>query len=106
MPVDLIYAALVFEYVDVKLTLQSLRSVCRPNGILAVVLQQPSHSVTAVSPSPFVSLQSLAPVMRLVSPDALCTEAEHAGFILKASHPLSLPSGKEFAVLVFQLPHG
>ena len=34
-PVDFIYAALVFEYVDVARTMSALRRHCTPNGILA-----------------------------------------------------------------------
>jgi SAM-dependent methyltransferase len=100
-PVDLIYAALVFEYVEAEPTLKSLKSICRANGVLAVVLQLPSNSVAALTPSPFTSLQILAPVMHLLSPDAFCAHAQQAGFVLKKAHTLSLPSGKNFALLVF-----
>ena len=44
--------------------------------------------------------------MHLLSPAALCDQAQQAGFVLKASHTLSLPSGKDFALLVFQVSHG
>ena len=104
-PVDLIYAALVFEYVEAEPTLKSLRSICRANGVLAVVLQLPSKSVAAVSPSPFASLQALCPAMRLLSPNTLCAQAQQAGFALTASHTLS-SSGKDFALLAFQVSPG
>ena len=105
-PVDLIYAALVFEYVEAESTLKSLRSICRANGVLAVVLQLPSKSIAAVTPSPFTSLHTLGPAMHLLSPDTLCDQAQQAGFVLRTSHTLSLPSGKEFALLVFQASPG
>jgi len=101
-PVDFLYAALLFEYVALKPSLQMLKAACNPNAILAAVLQLPSQSVAAVSPSPFLSLRALEPVMRLVSPEALCIEAAHVGFSLLSSRHVVLPSRKAFAVLVFR----
>jgi len=103
-PVDFIYAALVFEYVALIPTLRNLRTVCRPDGVLAVVLQLPSRSVAPVSPSPFTSLLSLSPAMHLVSPSDFLACAAELGFVPLTSHQLSLPSGKEFAVQVLHLP--
>lgn len=40
-PVDLIYGALVFEYVDIAKALKNLRGICLPHGILAALLQLP-----------------------------------------------------------------
>src|SRR5665213_533662 len=40
-PVDLIYAALVFEYVDISATFATLKRNLRPGGTLAVLLQLP-----------------------------------------------------------------
>jgi len=103
-PVDLIYAALVFEYIELEATFHTLKSICKPNGILAVVLQLPSQSVASVSPSPFASLQALGPVMHLVPPATLHAQAAQAGFVLLSSRHLALPSHKEFLVQVFGLP--
>jgi Methyltransferase domain len=100
-PVDLIYAALVFEYVELEATFRTIKSICEPNGVLAVVLQLPSQCVASVSPSPFASLQALAPVMHLVPPAALNAQAAQAGFTLLSSRHLVLPSHKEFLVQVF-----
>jgi SAM-dependent methyltransferase len=38
-PVQMIYAALVFEYVDIAKALKNLRGFCLPDGILAALLQ-------------------------------------------------------------------
>lgn len=105
-PVDLIYAALVFEYVSLVPTLRNLKSVCRPHGLLAAVLQLPSASLAPISPSPFTSRQALAPVMQLVDPAALAASAADVGFMLFSSHTIILPSGKKFAVQVFQQAPG
>jgi ubiquinone/menaquinone biosynthesis C-methylase UbiE len=100
-PVDLVYAALLFEYVELVPTLSNLRAVCRPNAALAVVLQLPSTSVKPVSPSPFTNLQSLASCMRLVSPPDFLAGASEVGFEPSSSRQVALHSGKEFLVLVF-----
>jgi len=36
-PVDFMYAALLFEYVDLARTMTVLRRHCKPNGVLAVI---------------------------------------------------------------------
>lgn len=97
--VDLIYAALLFEYVDVPSTLKTLKRLCRPGGTLATVLQLPNPSLETVSPSPYRSLGALAPVIRLVSPKDLGAQAEAAGFIRTESEVITLSSGKSFALL-------
>lgn len=102
-PVDFIYAALVFEYVDLSRTLRNLKAICRPDGILAVVLQLASESVAPVSPSPFTSLLSLAPAMRLVPPSDFSVSSSAQGFLELSSRHVSLPSGKEFVMKVFRL---
>lgn len=103
-PVDLIYAALLFEYVELAKTIRNLKSVCRPNGILATVLQLSSESLGTVSPSPFKSLQVLSSALHLVPRAALDSRASEVGFALLSSRHVALPFGKEFAVKVFRLP--
>jgi SAM-dependent methyltransferase len=102
-PVDLIYAALVFEYVASKPVLRNLKSICRPGGVLATVLQLPADHASPVSDSPFTSLKGLASAMHLVSPAALAADADEVGFELLWSRLLRLSSGKEFAVQAYQL---
>ncbi len=102
-PVDLIYAALVLEYVEPLPALRNLKALSRPNGVLVIVLQLPSPETATVSESPFTRLRSLAPAMHLVSPDVLTKSAAEFGFVPVASRQISLPSGKEFVMQVFQL---
>ena len=101
-PVELIYAALVLEYVDLALTLDALRCHCKPNGILAVLFQLPHATMAEVSPSPYSSLQLLAPNMRLVAPQELQRQATRAGFVLEQSRTISSPGGKHFCVAEFR----
>jgi hypothetical protein len=100
-PVDLTYAALVFEYVDVPSTLMTLKRNSRPNATLTTVLQLPHSTLGPVSQSPYTSLGSLASAMALVPPDELCHAAVKAGFAVAGSATLELPSGKKFWVQNF-----
>lgn len=102
-PVELIYAGLVFEHVELKSALNTVKSLSRPNGVLAVVLQRPSESLAVVSDSPFTSLQALGPFMRLVPLADLQACAAEVGFVSCSSHSVVLASGKKFAVQVFRL---
>jgi len=105
-PVELIYAALIFEYVDSERTMANLASLCSPGGHLVTVLQISSSTTEPVSPSPYVSLQTLGPVMRLVESDILAGIATAAGFTRLSASRVRLPSGKEFAIDVFSSRHG
>lgn len=105
-PVDLVFAALVLEFVSPERALPHLRALCRPNGVLVVVLQLPSATVATVTPSPFVSLLALVPVMQLVPPERLQRVALDAGFARVRSTEVSLPSGKSFSVNIFRAPAG
>ena len=78
-PVDLIYAALIFEYVEVLPTIAVMKRPCRGGGTLATVLQLPSSHQSAVSPSPYESLSRLAGFMSLVAPSTLSKIAVAAG---------------------------
>lgn len=101
-PVHMIYAALIFEYVDTKKALRNLRTLCLPNGILAVMLQLPKQGAANVSPSPFHSLKTLSSIMRLVIPEEFRTAAEEEGFKFLSERVVALESGKQFALLIFE----
>lgn len=105
-PVDLLYVALVLEYVDLDRTLSTLWQHCKNNGVLAVVSQLPHETMTEVSPSPYTTLTRLAPVMHLVSPQELQLRAEHAGFCREHSSTILSPGGKSFSVDTFRRHSG
>jgi 2-polyprenyl-3-methyl-5-hydroxy-6-metoxy-1,4-benzoquinol methylase len=101
-PVELIYAALLFEYVDVPSALATLRRNCAPRGLLATVLQLFGADQVAVSPSPYGSLGLLAPALRLVTPAELSRHAGTTGFALEDSKTITLSSGKRFELQSFR----
>ncbi len=101
-PVELIYAALLFEYVDVPASLATMRRNCRPGGTLAALLQLEHPEQKMVSLSPYESLQSLDSASRMVAPAQLCAHAVAAGFAIAKSVQIELPSGKEFWLQTFR----
>jgi cyclopropane fatty-acyl-phospholipid synthase-like methyltransferase len=99
--VDLVFAALILEYVDVAMTMRSLQTLCAPDGALVVILQAAGQNVEKTSPSPYKSIQLLAPAMRLLDVDDVKQQAVAAGFSLASSRVVSLRSGKDFVILCF-----
>jgi SAM-dependent methyltransferase len=103
-PVDLSYAALVLEYVDVEAALRNLWSLCRETGRLVAVLQLPSAPLPAITPTAIPTIKRLAAVMKLVDPRALVELAGGIGFALLESTRVTSSTGKQFAVHVYQRP--
>jgi len=101
-PVELIYAALVMEYVDPAAALRNLASLCLPDTLMAIVLQLPGGAAAAVADSPFSRINDLAAALRLVPPPQLAAWAAQAGFVLLAMHQIELSSGKRFALQLYQ----
>jgi SAM-dependent methyltransferase len=101
-PVDLSFAALILEYVDVAGALRNLWSLCREAGHLAVVLQLPSSLLAPISPTAIPSIMQLASVMKLVDPEALVELARGIGFALLESTRVTSSTGKQFAIHVYQ----
>ncbi|MFZ0964315.1 MAG: class I SAM-dependent methyltransferase [Terriglobia bacterium] len=102
-PVDLIFAGLVLEYVNVEVVVARTASMLTAAGRLVTVLQLPSESHGQVSPSPFSSVQSLAEVMHLVPPSRLQKAAKDQGYTQMASRRVASRGGKCFQVQVFRL---
>ena len=100
--VDMLFAALMLEYVDPGLAMHSFKTLCRLGGAVVVILQVAASNPVPVSPSPYRTIQSLTQVMRLLDPIDVQKIAGAAGFSLTSSRTIHLPSGKDFAVLSFQ----
>jgi len=95
-PVDLIYAALVFEYVDLNRTLERIQGWMQPGGALWVVLQLPDRKRPGVTPSPFKSLSGLGNAMTLRNEGEFRKAATLAGFIEDSDGIITTPGGKRF----------
>ncbi|HEY6618471.1 MAG TPA: class I SAM-dependent methyltransferase [Steroidobacteraceae bacterium] len=101
-PVDLGFAALLLEYVDVAAALRNLLSLCRQAGHLVVVLQLPSSALPAITATAVPTIMGLAAVIKLVDPLALEQAACRIGFALRESTRVTSSRGKQFAVHVYQ----
>jgi SAM-dependent methyltransferase len=99
-PVALVFAGLVFEYVDVAATLATLRTLCVAGGELVIVLQG-AGSHAPVTPSRYASLATLAGALTLRHSDAVAEQCVEAGFAHMRTRTRTLPSGKHFEVLTF-----
>ena len=102
-PVGLVYAALLFEHVDLPRSLRFVRRHCQPDGIFAALLQLPSADIAEVTPSPYVSLRQLSTSMRLVPAAQFHQQASNAGFVPISSKPIAATGGKSFTLEIFQL---
>lgn len=101
-PVDLIYAALLLEYVDLQRGIAFMRRHCRPGGALVVLLQLPSARIAHVTPSQYASLRTLEPIFRLVSPEELRRQAAATGFHPAGARTLKSAGGKAFSLQEFR----
>jgi len=102
-PVDLVFAALILEYVDVEIAVARTRSMLGAKGKLVTVVQLPSTATAKVTPSPYASLQALARAMQLVPPDKLSDVARSRGYLQIESRIVVSAGGKQFQVQTFMV---
>jgi len=76
---SLIFAGLIFEYLDPRKLLTGISGWLRKKGVMVAVLQLPARNVKKVTDSSFVSLKKLESIMHLVSPQAFRAMAGYAG---------------------------
>jgi SAM-dependent methyltransferase len=100
--VELIFAGLVFEYVDVDGVLAKIRPRLSENGVLVTVVQLASSSIPKVTPSPFASLNKLSSTMRLVNPEYLRRLAAMRGYQEIKSRDSQAPGDRQFQVQAFE----
>lgn len=96
--VSLVFAALVFEYVNVRDTLKNMARCMTSDGNLVVMLQLPSLKSAPVTATRYKSLELLSPLMSLVSPDEFSNSAAGAGLQEIKAYTIPLKMGKAFWV--------
>jgi SAM-dependent methyltransferase len=101
LPVDLVYAGLLFEYVEIDTVLPKIHSKLSPIGRLVTVVQLPSKTISEITPSPFAGIQKLSSVMHLVPPELLESKAIVHGFKQTEKHIEESMGGKQFMVQTF-----
>lgn len=98
--IDLIFGALVFEYLD---PLPNLRPLMRPGGHWVALLLATRENAPAVAASPYrEALLAVGSEFRYLSPQAFTANAAANGFTLIHQREIPLPAGKYFINLTFQ----
>jgi SAM-dependent methyltransferase len=100
-PVDLIFAALVFEYVDPRVVVPRLAARLNPGGRLVVLLQLPAFGLPAITSTAGARLAALAPLLRLVPFETIAGAARAAGLTSSGAMQINLPTGKNFQLSSF-----
>ena len=95
-PVSMVFAGLIFEYVELRDALLSINRCLVPGGVLTVVLQLPSAESSPVTVTPYKSLELLAPLMRLVPPEEFSVACTGIGLRELKTETVPLESGKAF----------
>jgi SAM-dependent methyltransferase len=98
---DLIHAALLFEYADPGPLLPLIAGWLAPGGVLSVVLQLPGGDAP-ISQTGFASLHALTDLMALIPPDRFRDLAARAGLTETSSRQIPLARGKSFWAATFE----
>ena len=101
-PVELVYAGLLFEYVEVDTVLTRIRAMLRSGGTLLTVVQLPCAATPEVTGSPYASLGELASIMRLVAPGSLKRAADALGYRETDAYTVQSAGGKGFRIQSFR----
>jgi trans-aconitate methyltransferase len=98
---NLVHAALIFEYIEWQSLLPRIVRSLAPGSVLNVVIQLPSPSAPAVTPTQYTRLLALESVFQFVDPISLITHASNAGLTLDRRFREPLPLEKAFEILRF-----
>jgi len=99
-PVEMAFAGLLFEYVNVAKVLPRIYSMIQKGGTLITVVQLPS-AIAEVTPSPYTTLGVLSGAFYVVSPAKLARLAADSGFLLERERVVRSAGGKDFHVQAF-----
>jgi len=97
-PVSMVFAGLVFEYVDVLCALRSIARCLAAGGIFLAVLQEPSTESAPVTATRYKSLELLSPIMNLVSHIEFSNMCSNIGLKEIRTDTIPLKKGKSFFV--------
>ena len=97
-PVSMVFAALLFEYVNVEVALENITRCLTSGALLVAVLQLPSAESAAVTATRYKSLELLAPIMNLISPSEFSRVCSNFGLQQIKTNVIPLQKGKAFFV--------
>lgn len=99
---DLVYAALIFEYVDVNGLLNKIYNWVNQEKYFVAVLQLESKSNPAISKTKFDSVNLLEPIHVLVKPEYFKKICMQIGFKEVSTEIINLPGEKDFLIIIFK----
>lgn len=99
---SLIFAGLIFEYLDPLILLKKIANWLKDIGVMVVVLQLNEHNIKKVTDTPYSSLKLLDSVIKLVSEDNFKLMANESGLREIEGKKITLKSGKPFYVGTYE----
>lgn len=99
-PVDLVFAGLIFEYVDTKKLLEQANHLLNKTGKLISIIQLEGDQ-SFVTPSPYASLDKVSSILHKVTPESVTKEALNLGFKFDSDRTMTISSGKSFHLGIF-----
>lgn len=93
---SLIFAALIFEYLNPQVLLSKIADWLGPCGVMVAILQLPAQHSGKVSETAYESLRALDSIMNLIYPQEFRNMAAGAGLKEKEAQTVTLESGKAF----------
>ncbi len=93
-PVSMIFAALVFEYVNIERALLNISKCLVLGGNFIAALQLPSPDAPSVTKTQYTSLESLTSIMKLVDVDAFTESCFQRGLLRVGMRHISMKHGK------------
>jgi trans-aconitate methyltransferase len=95
---SLIFAGLVFEYLEPWVLLPRIADWLNPEGVMVTVLQLSAKHLERVTETSYASLKKLDKIMKLISPQDFKSMANDAGLLERDVKTVTLQSGKHFYV--------
>jgi len=95
---SLVFAGLIFEYLDSRKLLSKINGWLRSGGVLVTVLQLPAEHLKKITDTPYVSLKKLDSIMKFISPHDFKSMAYDAGLKEADCKRIILESGKSFYI--------
>lgn len=99
---SLIFAGLVFEYLEPRALLQKIAKWLRMDGIMVTVLQLPAKKFLSVTETPYTSLKALNSIMNLIDPKQFKIISTDVGLMEIEEKEITLETGKSFYIGTYQ----
>jgi len=95
---SLVFAGLIFEYLDPRKVLPSIAGSLRRGGVMVTVLQLPALHLNKITKTPYASIKKLEMIMKLISPQDFKHMASETGLEEVKAKTVTLKSGKSFYI--------